>query len=252
MLSEITGVKYGEENSLAFQIFKQNEEPVCEYCGRKFSKNMDGYFNITLDHVISRQDGGEDEAKNIVIACRSCNSSKNKKSFVKNSQELVDFKALRKRIKELDDKWVINLFEFSTLDSFPKFTELQNELKIELEKQYKNVTLSKNKEYIEWETNYGCWTFSTSSYAIQPHYLFKLLFLNDNQKRKFKNDMTKDQLKNLIMHLFDIDYYATMNHCVVKYLKPFNKLSDGIELIKKEIEVIEGKPGFLEKYNILK
>lgn len=46
---------------------------VCVYCGSK--------DNLTLDHVIARSRGGDNSDKNLVTACRSCNSSKGAKSL---------------------------------------------------------------------------------------------------------------------------------------------------------------------------
>jgi hypothetical protein len=40
----------------------------CAYCGRT--------GDLTLDHVIPRSQGGPNDARNLVMACNSCNSSK--------------------------------------------------------------------------------------------------------------------------------------------------------------------------------
>jgi hypothetical protein len=40
----------------------------CRYCGAT--------ANLTVDHVIPRCLGGDDDAANLVVACRSCNSRK--------------------------------------------------------------------------------------------------------------------------------------------------------------------------------
>lgn len=41
---------------------------ICVYCGSDVS--------LAIDHMIPRISGGADEADNLVLACRSCNSSK--------------------------------------------------------------------------------------------------------------------------------------------------------------------------------
>lgn len=41
---------------------------ACVYCGSK--------HNLTLDHVIPVEDGGDNDATNLVTACRRCNSRK--------------------------------------------------------------------------------------------------------------------------------------------------------------------------------
>lgn len=45
----------------------------CVYCG---STN-----NLTTDHLIPRNKGGDDSADNVVLACQSCNSSRSDKGI---------------------------------------------------------------------------------------------------------------------------------------------------------------------------
>ena len=47
---------------------------ICSYCG-----SSDG---ITFDHLISRALNGKDSSDNLVVACRSCNSSKRDKDLL--------------------------------------------------------------------------------------------------------------------------------------------------------------------------
>ena len=49
----------------------------CWYCGL----TLDPFDTFTLDHVIPTAMGGTDEPSNLVAACKSCNSSKCKKSI---------------------------------------------------------------------------------------------------------------------------------------------------------------------------
>lgn len=41
---------------------------VCNYCGSE--------EDLSLDHILSKKNGGVDNAENLVCVCRSCNSSK--------------------------------------------------------------------------------------------------------------------------------------------------------------------------------
>ncbi|MFX0171312.1 MAG: HNH endonuclease [Candidatus Hodarchaeota archaeon] len=59
------------ENDILFQI--KYKERSCVYCG---SKN-----NLSFDHIIPKALKGPDSAKNQVLACRSCNSSKGKQDL---------------------------------------------------------------------------------------------------------------------------------------------------------------------------
>ena len=53
---------------------------ICAYCGDA--------ADLSLDHVIPRLRGGDDEPSNLVTACRSCNSSK-------GARDLLEWTALR-------------------------------------------------------------------------------------------------------------------------------------------------------------
>ncbi|HDN80012.1 MAG: HNH endonuclease [Chloroflexi bacterium] len=44
---------------------------TCQYCGRQLPKS-----ELTLDHVIPRQRGGETTWENVVTACKTCNQRK--------------------------------------------------------------------------------------------------------------------------------------------------------------------------------
>ncbi len=46
----------------------------CSYCGSTTS--------LALDHIFPRKQGGQDTAENLILACRSCNSSKGKKDML--------------------------------------------------------------------------------------------------------------------------------------------------------------------------
>jgi len=51
------------------EYIKERERPnECLYCGSK--------ENLSLDHLIARNNGGPDSSDNAVIACKKCNSSK--------------------------------------------------------------------------------------------------------------------------------------------------------------------------------
>lgn len=47
---------------------------ICNYCG--------SINNLALDHIFSKRNGGQDNAENLILVCRSCNSSKGKKDLM--------------------------------------------------------------------------------------------------------------------------------------------------------------------------
>lgn len=59
---------------------KMKNDICCCFCGST--------ENLSIDHLIPRKKGGIDEGDNLILACRSCNSSKGKKDLL----EWYDFK----------------------------------------------------------------------------------------------------------------------------------------------------------------
>jgi len=64
-------------------IFKRDRY-TCQYCGRKLQKSEE-----TIDHVHPRSKGGRHEWKNLVTACKPCNSSKSHKSLHESGLKLL-------------------------------------------------------------------------------------------------------------------------------------------------------------------
>lgn len=52
----------------------------CAYCGRDLRNAAPA--DVTLDHLLPRSAGGNNDATNLVTACRSCNSSRQDKPWV--------------------------------------------------------------------------------------------------------------------------------------------------------------------------
>jgi hypothetical protein len=47
---------------------------ICNYCGSS--------HKLALDHIFPQRYGGQDNAENLIFACRTCNSSKGKKDLM--------------------------------------------------------------------------------------------------------------------------------------------------------------------------
>lgn len=89
VIARVDKLRTGEINmsSITRELKKQiiSIEKSCEYCGR-----MD---ELSWDHLIPRSKGGPDNAENLVLCCRSCNSSKGNRGLyawfgVKNKDSL--------------------------------------------------------------------------------------------------------------------------------------------------------------------
>lgn len=49
---------------------------ACGYCGQ----SVEDGASLCLDHIVSRCDGGTNDAANLITACKKCNDSKNHRS----------------------------------------------------------------------------------------------------------------------------------------------------------------------------
>ena len=70
---------------------------TCCYCGECFSSVK----GLSLDHVVARENGGGNEATNLVTACISCNSRKGDMSihqFVDEAHALIVLEQINKPI----------------------------------------------------------------------------------------------------------------------------------------------------------
>ena len=53
----------------------------CTYCGKTLNTALDPAANPTVDHIVPSSRGGTAALSNLVLACRSCNSSKGARSI---------------------------------------------------------------------------------------------------------------------------------------------------------------------------
>lgn len=52
---------------------------TCAYCGKDLRHSEPE--ELTLDHLVPRSAGGKNEASNLILACRSCNCSRQAKAW---------------------------------------------------------------------------------------------------------------------------------------------------------------------------
>ena len=93
--SVIRKLKAGEMKigDLYRNIVRQMTSPhdACWYCGRSVSD----CGPLTADHIFPRMKGGEDISDNLIMVCRSCNSSKGAKDLLAWYHERGEFPPLR-------------------------------------------------------------------------------------------------------------------------------------------------------------
>lgn len=56
---------------LQFNVAKIHQNDYCWYCGKEMEPS-----ELTVDHVFPRSKGGNNDMDNIIMVCKSCNSSK--------------------------------------------------------------------------------------------------------------------------------------------------------------------------------
>lgn len=115
---------------------------ICNYCGSD--------EKLALDHIFAQKVGGNDDAENLIFACRSCNSSKGKKDLMEWMNYRGEFlplmiirrylklvfkyckenELLETKVEELDDLKLPFKWEFIPT-KYPK----PNELKMNIEKK---------------------------------------------------------------------------------------------------------------------
>jgi hypothetical protein len=71
------GLKEGTMNMRTIfddEKIKLQTGQICNYCGST--------DKLSLDHIFPQKFGGQDDAENLIFACRTCNSSKGKKDLM--------------------------------------------------------------------------------------------------------------------------------------------------------------------------
>lgn len=63
--------KWNIHDLLEFNVKKIQQNNYCWYCGKAMDPNK-----LTKDHVFPRVKGGDNDMDNIIMVCKSCNSSK--------------------------------------------------------------------------------------------------------------------------------------------------------------------------------
>jgi len=51
----------------------------CIHCNRRLTVRADGQTNFTIEHIIPRSAGGDNDPKNLALACGECNHEKGRR-----------------------------------------------------------------------------------------------------------------------------------------------------------------------------
>ena len=229
-----TNPRYG--TYLTKEVLLMRDGWKCFYCGHPFSVNMDGWNNMQLDH---KDPNGGDGLDNLVISCSNCNSAKGKTVF--NDENFENFRKRRSLIRSLDEKFVTERFAYISEMSGPekKSYDEQNINDIWTGKSIKEKLMEKFKlseesikeklcdgaPYYRFEVNKKPWTYTPSTFSLQPLYIL----YDDNEGSPIG--------VNIERTLEYLGYVKNFNFRA-KYLKPFTCIDEGIEIIEKEISLI--------------
>lgn len=90
--------RIGSSHSISSKVRKfviSRDGKQCTYCEKEVNN-----FDLCLDHIVPRVNGGGDEEDNLVVSCRSCNSSKGDKDLVDFIQDNTLSDTVLQRVSE--------------------------------------------------------------------------------------------------------------------------------------------------------
>jgi len=98
----------------------------CQYCGFD-GRSFPNWFQLTVDHILPRQQGGSDELENLVTACSACNSITSQMKFEEGvtREEILEAKIERvhRRQSEFFEFWSENVAPLYIADWQPERDE---------------------------------------------------------------------------------------------------------------------------------
>jgi hypothetical protein len=241
---EAKNLQYGD--NLVKELLLIRDGWKCFYCGHLFSVNMDGWNNMTIDHVEPQSLAKDDNVHNISnlrISCRNCNSSKSDKEYT--GKDIDFFRKRRAVARQRDEKYINDRFQFiiETTDGREQkeiFEEVlknwSNNLCIEnLMVDFKKalnlndmdikVKPHKNGDYLDFKAYGRDWTYTPANFVLQPHFIHVY-------------DVSGKVLSDLINEVLEAMGYLKGADYRGKYLKPFFSIQEGIEIIKNEILLV--------------
>ena len=79
-----------------------NGEFACAYCGKRMELKWGTELSFTIDHIIPRKVGGQDNQNNLAFVCRTCNFLKGDmdiEKYINNMERLIARKNKREYFK---------------------------------------------------------------------------------------------------------------------------------------------------------
>jgi hypothetical protein len=241
LMKDSSNLRYGSSFIKELLLIKDGWN--CFYCGRPFSLNMDGWNNMTIDHVNPQAKAVDENVHNINnlrIACKNCNSAKSDKLI--EGDNLEAFRKQRTVIRNRDDRFVTERFEFiqeavknnsynKLVKTWSNPDEYINDFKhaiidaFSLDTNEISIDTYQGNKYLYFYVDGKGWTYTPCFFGLQAHFIFAW----ENSGKGI--DSTIDNILKTMGYISEPDWRT-------KYLKPFFTIEGGICIIKKEITAV--------------
>ena len=90
----------GYGDPLIFQKLALRDGLKCYYCGFEFSKTMEGWNNMTADHVKPQKESGSDHMDNPVLSCEKLQQRQKRNDYAKGFRRNEVFSETKKTITQ--------------------------------------------------------------------------------------------------------------------------------------------------------
>jgi 5-methylcytosine-specific restriction endonuclease McrA len=77
---------------------------VCQYCGYD-DRPFPNWFQLTVEHIIPRSQGGSDEEDNKITVCSACNSMTSRMSFGPDKSREEVLRQKKERVRERQEEF---------------------------------------------------------------------------------------------------------------------------------------------------
>ena len=114
----------------------------CQYCGYD-GRSFPNWFQLSLEHIKPKSQGGNDEKENLITICQACNSITSRMQF-SDDMSIDQIKAEKiKRVRERQTEY----FEFWKTEVAPKYLHTWEREREMLEKE----RIEKERQKLEEE-----------------------------------------------------------------------------------------------------
>ena len=213
--------------------------PVCFYCERSFRPSVEGWFLMTVDHLDPKKKpknkGEPDVFGNLRLACKSCNSSKGRRGFEPEIEDLGAFQREMREGQKISDRWyeaqICKLKHLRAcgkkasdagtpeelagalirvLGSLPGFDTVRRD--------------SRRSDSVRFDTGGRQWRFRGDCFLLEAWFI-------DNRK----HEHLRPELENLGFYFG----WAARGRKPYKNLPLFIDADEGAKLIKSEVQAVE-------------